>query len=333
MQVFITGVAGFIGSQLARSAIERGWSARGIDSMLGGNSHNVPSGTLWRQTGCRNRGAYQLLLPGTDVVFHAAAAPYEGLSVFSPELVYEHTLMSTVAVLRASIEAGAGRFVYCSSMSRYGAQRPPFTEDMPTAPVDPYGCAKVAAEAAVRCLCELHGLEWVIAVPHNVYGPHQRYTDPFRNVIAIMANRVLQGKPPVIYGDGSQTRSFSYIDDVTIPLMDMAVSPAAVSQVLNIGSDDPGITIRELAGKVQQVAGTAFEPEFFPGRPAEVHTAACSAAKARRVLGYQPQWSLDDGLAEFMSWLKEQGPAPFDYHLPVELTDDSTPKTWTEKLI
>ena len=334
MKVFITGVAGFLGSHLARCGLEAGWDVRGIDSMLGGDRRNVPKGALWKAVPCASHGVYGgSILAGTDVVYHCAAAPYEGLSVFSPEMVYENTLMSTISVLRASIAAGVRRFVFCSSMSRYGAQQAPFTENMRTAPVDPYGCAKTAAEDAVRTLCGLHGLEWAVVVPHNIYGPGQRYWDPFRNVAAIMANRVLQGKPPIVYGDGTQRRCLSYIGDVTGPLMQMATEPAAAGEVVNVGPDDEGVTIAELAELILKLTESALEPVHMPPRPAEVHTATCSAAKARALLGYEPRWALEDGLAQLIAWIKERGPRPFDYHLPVELPSERTPKTWTERLI
>ncbi len=306
----------------------------GIDSLLGGDKRNIPAGVRWREAECQRGWLYEYLIRDADVVVHCAAAPYEGLSVFSPQVVYEHTLMSTVATLRAAIQAGAGRFVFCSSMSRYGHQQAPFTEDMPVAPADPYACAKTAAEDAVRTLCGLHGLEWVIAVPHNIYGPGQRYIDPFRNVAAIMVNRVLQGKPPVVYGDGSQRRSFSYIDDVTGPLMSLLTADVA-GQVFNIGPDDPDaeVSVLELARLILKETSSDLEPVFYPPRPAEVHTASCSAAKARAVLGYEPRWNLQDGIASLVAWISEQGPAPFRYHLPVELPGETTPKTWTERLM
>ena len=207
--------------------------------------------------------------------------------MFSPQVVYEHTLMSTVATLRAAIQAGAGRFVFCSSMSRYGHQQAPFTEDMPVAPADPYACAKTAAEDAVRTLCGLHGLEWVIAVPHNIYGPGQRYIDPFRNVAAIMVNRVLQGKPPVVYGDGSQRRSL-LLHRRRHRAADEPCSRATwPGQVFSIGPDDPDaeVSVLELAVPTLKETSSDLEPVFYPPRPAEVHTASCSAAKARKAAG------------------------------------------------
>ena len=301
---------------------------------MAGDRSNVPEGAFWWQADCCEARTYSHLLKDADVVYHCAAAPYEGLSVFSPEVVFRNTLSSTVAMLRASINAGVKRFVFCSSMSRYGHQAAPFTEEMTPAPADPYAIAKVAAEDLVRNLCDLHGMQYVIAVPHNIYGPGQRYWDPYRNVAGIMLNRVLQGRPPIVYGDGSQRRCFSFISDVTGPLMKLATEDVA-GEVINVGPDDDGCTILELAQAVLRTCGSDLEPEFLPARPAEVHTAHCSAAKARKLLDYEPQVSLEDGLARYAQWIRERGPRPFEYHLPIEITRTplETPRTWTHKLM
>jgi UDP-glucose 4-epimerase len=334
VRAFVSGVAGLIGSAVAREGAAAGWQVAGVDSLLGGDAGNVPAGVPWAHADCRDPAGYGHLLEGCDVVYHCAAAPYEGLSVFSPCVVAEHTYMSTVALLTASINAGVKRFVFCSSMSRYGHWRAPFGEDMIPAPADPYAIAKVAAEEVVRNLCDLHGVEWVICVPHNVYGPGQRYWDPYRNVAGIMINRCLQGKPPVVYGDGSQRRCLSFIDDVTGPLLKLATEPVA-GEVFNVGPDDDGCTIGELAELVMDLCGFPGEPEYHPARPGEVHTAHCSAAKARAVLGYEPRTGLKEGLAGYVAWVRERGPREFDYHMPLEITRTplETPRTWSEKLM
>jgi UDP-glucose 4-epimerase len=334
VKVFVSGVAGFLGAHVAREGLTLGWGVRGVDSLLGGELGNVPDGVSFLAGDCRDTSRYAWLLHGCDVVFHCAAAPYEGLSVFSPQVVFEHTLMSTVGLLRAAIEAGVRRFVFCSSMSRYGHQQAPFTEGMPTAAADPYAIAKVAAEEAVRNLCSLHGLEWVIAVPHNIYGPGQRFWDPYRNVAGIMINRVLSGKPPVVYGDGSQRRCLSYISDVTGPLLQLATGDVA-GEVFNVGPDGDGCTMTELAALVMDLCGYDGTPEYHPARPGEVHTAHCSARKARGVLGYEPRVDLKDGLTQYIGWIRGRGPRPFDYHLPLEITRTSlqAPRTWSERLM
>jgi UDP-glucose 4-epimerase len=334
LKVAVSGIAGLLGSHIAREGLALGWEVVGVDSMLAGDASNVPEGAYWWKADCCEGRTYSHLLKDADVVYHCAAAPYEGLSVFSPEIVVRNTLSSTVALLVASINAGVRRFVFCSSMSRYGHQETPFTEDMAPAPADPYAIAKVAAEQAVQNLCSLHGLEWVIAVPHNIYGPGQRYYDPYRNVAGIMLNRVMLGRSPIVYGDGSQRRCLSYISDVTGPLLKLATEDVA-GEVINVGPDDDGCTILELAQAVLRTLGSSLEPEFLPARPAEVHTAHCSAAKARKLLDYEPKVSLEDGLALYAAWIRERGPRKFEYHLPLEITRTplETPRTWTQKLM
>lgn len=333
--MFVTGVAGFLGAHIAREALDRGWDVAGIDSMLSAGAANVPDGVHWKTADCCDPDSYADLIRGTDVVYHCAAAPYEGLSVFSPQIVWQNTCISTVALLAAAVNAGVKRFIFTSSMSRYGHGRAPFSENDPAAPVDPYGISKVAAEDVVKNICGLHGLEWVIAVPHNVYGPLQRFWDPFRNVPAIMANRVLQGRAPVIYGDGSHRRSLSYIADVANPMMIMATHPGAAGEVFNVGPGGAGISIRELAYKIIHLVGADVTPEFYPDRPSEVRDAYCSDDKTRDVLGYKCQWDLDSGLQKLIAWIAETGPREFEYHLPLEIVNSPlpTPRTWTEKLM
>jgi UDP-glucose 4-epimerase len=333
VKVFVTGIAGFVGSHLAEACVARGDEVTGIDNLLGGDPENVPEGATWQEVDCNDTSAYAPLLDGVDAVLHCAAAPYEGLSVNSPRLVWEHTAMSTVSVASASIAAGAGRFVMCSSMARYGDQAAPFDESMSPHPVDPYGHAKVAAENAVRNLCEIHGIEWSIAVPHNIYGPKQRFVDPYRNVVGIMINRILQGKAPVVYGDGSQRRCFSYIDDVVDPLLALTVHPQAAGHVFNVGPDDEGVTVLELAHILLEELGSSLLPEHFPPRPFEVHAATCAADKARAVLGFKSTWDLREGLRKQIAWIRQHGPRPFEYHLPMEISTPTTPRTWTERLL
>lgn len=338
MKCFITGIAGFLGAHIAREGKALGWEVTGIDNLLGGTPGNVPPGVPWQILDARDfRSAHAGYggIAGADVVYHCAAAPYEGLSVFSPNVVYDHTMMSTVGVLTAAINAGVKRFVFCSSMSRYGHQKAPFTEDMPTAPADPYAIAKVASEELVKNLCGLHGMEWAVAVPHNIYGPGQRYWDPYRNVAGIMINRVLLGKPPIVYGDGMQRRCLSYISDVTAPLLKLATEESAAGEVFNVGPDrDDWVQILALAELIIFLTGADVEPVFFPPRPGEVFEAHCSAEKARKMLGYAPQVNLPEGLAEYIAWIHEKGPREFDYHLALEITGGiEAPRTWSERLM
>jgi UDP-glucose 4-epimerase len=332
-KVFVTGVAGFLGSHIAEYWADAGDEVVGIDNLLGGAKENVPPHVRFLVADCLEIPTYAAELAGVDVVFHCAAAPYEGVSVFSPFLVHQHTASATVALLSACANAGVRRFVFCSSMARYGQQPVPFTEDMTPQPVDPYGVSKLAAELQVRTVCEIYGMEWVIAVPHNIIGPRQKYDDPYRNVASIMINRILLGRPPIIYGDGGQRRCFSYVADVVAPLAALADEPAVAGEVINIGPDEEFVSILELAKLIIELTGYAGEPIFVADRPREVREANCSADKARRLLGYQTSWSLRAGLAAMVEWIRTVGPREFTYHLPLEIVTDRTPVTWTRRLM
>jgi UDP-glucose 4-epimerase len=218
-------------------------------------------------------------------------------------------------------------------MARYGNQPHPFTEDMTPQPVDPYGVAKVAGEDVLKILCETHGMEWNIAVPHNIVGPRQKYDDPFRNVMSIMINRNLRGLPAIIYGDGQQTRCFSYIDDCVGSLEKMALDPKVFSQIINIGPDDGTVTIKDLAKLVADATGFTGEAIHMPDRPREVKHADCSADKARWLLNYETKTTLQQSIQETVDYIKEKGPKPFDYAYPLEIITDKTPKTWSERLM
>ena len=197
MRVFVTGAAGFLGSHLAQAFLSSGNDVVGCDNLIGGELENLPEGIEFETADCCDVKAMKRLIRGVDVVYHCAAVAPEGYSVFAPAIISQHVYQNTAAVLAAAANENVRRFVFCSSMARYGVGRPPFSEDQPTAPETPYSIAKVAAEMLVANLAETHGFEHVIAVPHNIIGPKQKYDDPYRNVAAIMINRMLQG--PVSY--------------------------------------------------------------------------------------------------------------------------------------
>jgi UDP-glucose 4-epimerase len=219
-------------------------------------------------------------------------------------------------------------------MARYGSQPVlPFTEEMQPKPQDPYGIAKYASELLIENLCTLNGISYTILVPHNIIGPRQKYDDPYRNVASIMANRMLQGKQPIIYGTGNQKRCFSFMEDVVDPIKSTVLTSVANGEVINIGPDDEFVSINELAIKIAEIIDFQLDPIYVPARPQEVELANCSAEKAKKLLNYAPRVSLDKGLTELVSWIINQGVKEFDYHLPIEIKNNSTPKTWTEKLI
>jgi len=217
-------------------------------------------------------------------------------------------------------------------MARYGTNKVPFTEDMIPKPQDPYGIAKYASELLIKNLSDTHGVEYVIAVPHNIIGPRQKYDDPYRNVASIFINRMLQGEQPIIYGDGHQKRCFSFIQDCIQGLKKMAFEKHVASETINIGPDEEFITINELAEIVAVLLDFDLKPIYLPGRPQEVKLATCSSDKCRKLLGYKTQFSLNQGLNEMIDHIKAKGPKPFKYHLDLEIINKNTPKTWKDKL-
>jgi UDP-glucose 4-epimerase len=333
MNIFITGQAGFLGSHLADRLHDDGHRISGCDNFIGGEHENLLRGGECWNADCTNWEDMDRIMTfrRPDVVYHCAATAYEGLSVFSPSFVTRNIYEASVAVFSAAIRAGVKRIVFCSSMARYGKQDYPFRETMTPLPVDPYGIAKVAAEQTLKVLCEQHGVEYVIAVPHNIYGPRQKYDDPYRNVASIFINRILQGKQPIIYGNGGQMRCFSYIDDVLdcfVKLMDV---PSGT--VVNVGPDEEFVTIEELARQCATACDVAnIDPIFVDDRPCEVKYATCSARKARVLLGYETKVNLEEGLGYLVEDIKRRGPKEFDYAFPLEIRDGA-PRTWSEKLI
>jgi UDP-glucose 4-epimerase len=198
-------------------------------------------------------------------------------------------------------------------------------------PVDPYAISKVAAENVLMNLCELNNIEWVIAVPHNIIGPRQKYNDPFRNVVSIMINRMLQNKAPIIYGDGEQKRCFSYIDDNLSCMLPMLDQKNLNKQIINIGPDEEFVTINKIAEICSNITGSNLKPIYKKDRPREVKHAACSADKARKLLNYKTETNLKNGILKTYNYIKDRGAKPFEYHINIEIKNELTPEVWTKK--
>lgn len=334
MRVFITGIAGFMGSHLADAFLKRGDLVSGVDNLIGGYEDNVPQGADWYRGDVNDFDRLKKAMRGVDIVYHCAASAHEGLSVFSPHENAHHGYAASAAVFSAACAMGVRRLIMCSSMARYGKgnHAPPFTEETTPIPEDPYGIGKLASEHLLRNLGETHGLEWSILVPHNVFGPHQVYTDPFRNAVSIFANLMLQGRQPIIYGDGLQERSFSYYTDDIEPMVRLATEDRGLYEVINIGPDNEVVTIKRVAEMVAAAVGAPFDPIYKPARPREVKFAHCSADKARKLLDYEPRVSLEEGVGKTVEWIKKRGPRPFVYKFDLEIESPKMPETWSKRL-
>jgi UDP-glucose 4-epimerase len=334
MKVLITGVAGFMGSHLADSFLAKGYDVVGIDNLIGGYEENVPSGVDFHNIDLDNLELIQPLFKDVDLVIHTACTAYEGLSVFSPSLIVRNTMQITTNVMSACVRGSVKKVVHLSSMARYGTQDiVPFVESMTPKPQDPYGIAKYGAELMIKNISDTHGLNYVILVPHNIIGPRQKFDDPYRNVASIMINRMLQGKQPIIYGNGEQKRCFSFMQDVIDPLMIACETDVAHGRIINIGPDEEFVTINELALKLSKILDFKLDLIYMPGRPQEVFHANCSANLARELLNYKTTTSLDSGLIELVNWIRSKGAKEFNYHLPLEFVTSKTPKTWTDRIM
>jgi len=330
-KILVTGVAGFLGSHLAEKLAEIKYKVVGVDNMSGGYKDNIPKNVEFFNFDCCDLNKMTEVMKGVDIVYHCAATAHEGLSVFSPYHITKNNLLASVSVFTAAVQNKVKRIIFCSSMARYGNQQTPFTEDMDPKPIDPYAISKVAAENVLMNLCELNNIEWIIAVPHNIIGPRQKYDDPFRNVVSIMINRMLQSKAPIIYGDGEQKRCFSYIDDCLSCLLPMVDQKNLNKQIINIGPDEEFVTINKVSEICSNITGSNLKPIYKKDRPREVKHACCSANKARKLLKYETKTDLKSGIMKTYDYIKNRGPKPFEYHINIEIKNELTPETWLEK--
>ncbi len=333
MHIFITGIAGFLGSNLAEYYLKKGFKVSGCDNLVGGSLDNIDVKQVnFYKANCEDFENMKKITKNVDILCHAAAYAHEGLSSFSPVLISSNNVTGSVSVFTAAIVNKIKRIVYCSSMARYGNIKTPFKEDDSLNPVDPYGVSKVAAENILKILSKTHKIQYNIAVPHNIIGPKQKYDDPYRNVVSIMINLMLQKKNPIIYGDGKQKRTFSDIEDCIYCLDKLMTDPNIISQVVNIGPDEEHITINELYRLLSNKLKFNLEPIYLEDRPNEVKDATCSANKARKILNYKTSVSLDKSLDKIIDYISKKGPKNFQYNYRLEINNEQTPVSWKEKL-
>ena len=334
MRVFITGVAGFLGSHLADRLIEKGYEVVGVDNLKGGFIENVNPKVEFYKDDCIIINKMKKYMKNCDIVFHAACAAPDGFSFYSPFYITKNTFQITISVLTAAISNKVKKFIYCSSMARYGSQeKKPYTEDMECKPITPYAIAKYASEMEIKQLCELNNIYYTIIVPHNIIGPRQNYIDPYRNVAAIMINRMLRGKQPIIFGDGNQKRTFSYIDDCLQCIEKIIEKDNLNGEVINIGPDEEFVSINELAKYIAEILKFDLKPIYVKDRPKEVKYATCSSDKARRLLDYKTKTSLKKALKIMVNDIKKRGRKEFRYNYKIEINNEKTPDPWKNKLI
>ena len=327
----VTGGAGFIGSHVARVCRDRGDEVVVVDDLSGGYERNVPDGVRFVVADVTSSEAVDELFAQHrfDLVYHLAAYAAEGLSHFIRRFNYTNNVIGTMNLINASVRQDVRCFVFTSSIAVYGAGQVPMTEDTAPRPEDPYGIAKYAVELDLAAAHHMFGLDYIVFRPHNVYGEGQNIADRYRNVIGIFMNQAMRGEPMSIFGDGEQTRAFTYIDDVA-PVIAHAVDvPAAYGRTFNIGADAPH-TVNRLAEVVAAAFGVPLEVVHRAARNEVVH-AYSSHELLKEAFGPAPSTSLEEGVARMAAWAKSIGPVEPVRFAGIEL-QKNLPASWAEAL-
>ena len=306
--ILVTGGAGFIGAHVTEQLLSRGNRVVVLDDLSGGFEDNVPNGAHFIHGSINDVELVNQLFEAEKftAVYHLAAYAAEGLSHFIKRFNYNNNLIGSVNLINAAVNTGVKLFVFTSSIAVYGASPVlPMTEETPAHPEDSYGIAKLAVEQELAACKEMFGLDYVVFRPHNVYGERQNIGDKYRNVVGIFMNQILQGKAMSVFGDGSQTRAFSYIGDIAPIMADALDEPRAYNQVFNIGADMP-YSVNDLAVAVARAMGVDPQIKHLPARN-EVLNAYSTHAKVERVFGSRKLHTLDEGLACMAEWVKAHG--------------------------
>jgi UDP-glucose 4-epimerase len=321
----VTGGAGFMGSHVANHLIHAGHRVVVLDDLSGGFRDNVPEDAEFIHGSILDHELLHRLFSKHrfTYVYHLAAYAAEGLSHFIKRFNYQNNLIGSVNLINEAVNHNVERFVFTSSIAVYGAGQTPLTEEMIPVPEDSYGISKLAVEQELKVSHEMFGLDYVIFRPHNVYGERQNIGDRYRNVVGIFMNNLLQGLPMTIFGDGTQQRAFSHIDDVA-PVIARSVNiPAACNQVFNVGADIP-YSVNELARIVAEAMGTECNIEYLPARN-EVKVAFSDHGKADRIFGTGQKVSLADGISSMAEWVKRHGARKSNIFENIEIAKNMPP--------
>ena len=303
----VTGGAGFIGSHLAVALLDRGETVRVADDLSTGQPANLAllDGRGEVLTGdLADIEFARAATRGVDVVLHQAAIPSVPRSVADPLTSHRANVDATLAVLVGAREAGVRRVVYAASSSAYGdTPELPKREDMVPNPLSPYALQKLIGEQYLQLFTRLYGLDTVSIRYFNVFGPRQDPSSPYSGVIALFVTRLLAGLPPLIIGDGEQTRDFTYVDNVVDGVLKAAVAPDASGRVINVATGRQ-ISINQLAQALQRLLGTNLVPQFAESRAGDVRDSLADIGLARQVLGYEPRISFEEGLRRTVDWYR-----------------------------
>ncbi len=303
----VTGGAGFMGSHLCEDLMGMGYEVIALDDLSGGFVENVPEGTLFIEGSVTDHALIDKIFSEhkIDYIFHLAAYAAEGLSHFIKRFNYTNNLIGSVNLINAAVNHEVKCFVFTSSIAAYGTNQIPMTEDLVPMPEDSYGIAKYAVELDLKESHEMFGLNYIIFRPHNVYGENQNIGDKYRNVIGIFMNQIMQDKPLSIFGDGEQTRAFSYISDVSTVMARSIETPEAYNEVFNVGADKP-YTVNYLAEVVSKAMGKPLNVVHVEARNEVVHAYA-THDKVKRIFNYEAKVDLEEGVKRQAEWAKRVG--------------------------
>jgi UDP-glucose 4-epimerase len=322
----VTGGAGFLGAHVSRSLLHQGHDVIVLDDLSGGFQENIPHGATFVRASITDAGAVAGVFEKhrIDYVYHLAAYAAEGLSHFIRAFNYTNNVVGSMHVINECIRHDVKCLVFTSSIAVYGTGQLPLREETLPRPEDPYGIAKLAVEQDLRAASAMFGLPFIVFRPHNVYGEYQNIGDPYRNVIGIFMNRVLQERPMPIFGDGSQTRAFSYVGDIAPTIARAVNEPAALGQTFNIGAERTH-SVLELADAVARAMGVPSRVEHLDARHEVVH-AYSDHSRLQQVFGAQPETALADGLERMAAWARTAGPRAGTV-MPVEI-ERQLPPAW-----
>lgn len=307
----VTGGAGFIGSHIAERLIRDGHKVHIVDNFLTGKRSNLEylqnlDGDLhFHETSILETDALRKIFRDAEVVYHQAALASVPRSVKDPQATHEHCVTGTLSVLVAARDAGVRRVVYAASSSAYGdAEEAVKVETLPSMPISPYGAAKLMGEQYCRIFWLNYGLETVALRYFNVFGPRQDPTSQYAAVIPKFITRMLAGQPPIIYGDGHQSRDFTYIDNVVYGNLLAGTAPDAPGEVMNLATGG-NVSLLELVDKLNITLGTNFAAQHDPPRPGDILHSQAGIDKARELLDFAPIINFDEGLARTVDWYRK----------------------------
>ena len=323
----VTGGAGFIGAHVVRELLAKGEQVVVLDDLSGGFVENVPDEAKFVKGSILDHELINKLFEEHrfDNVYHLAAYAAEGLSHFIKRFNYSNNLIGSVNLVNAAVNFDVKCFVFTSSIAVYGGAQLPMTEDVVPQPEDPYGVAKYAVEMELKCAHEMFGLNYVIFRPHNVYGEFQNIGDRYRNVIGIFMNQIMQDKPLTIFGDGSQTRAFSYVKEISGTIADAPNHKAAFGHVFNVGADTR-YSVNELAHQVGKVFGVTPKIQYLEARN-EVQHAYSSHEKVGKFFPAVKGYTLAEGLEAMGAWAKAHGPRESSRFSNIEILRN-LPPSW-----